>query len=86
MAEKKKKRNNKRILYKMLQEEEGIEVGWLLYSIREMDVGALVDAIKVIARFSVGLNLKLSDIRIREKLNKSQKVQVLTVVIEAKYK
>ena len=51
-----------------------------------MDAGALADVIKVIVRFSVGIKLKLIDIRIREKLNESQKVQVFTVLIEVKYK
>ena len=30
----------------MLQVEEGSEVGWLLYSTREMDAGALSDVLE----------------------------------------
>ena len=34
---------NSGIFYKMLQVEEGTEIGWFLYSSREMDAGALAD-------------------------------------------
>jgi len=76
---------NSGIFYKMLQVEEGTEVGWLLYSTREMDAGALADEIEDILGFPVGLKWKVIDMGIRGKLTESQKVQALTVEVEAKH-
>ena len=43
-------------LYKeLLQVEEASEVGWLEYSLRDIDTGALVDAIYEVLRIRVGL-------------------------------
>ena len=77
--------SNSGLFYKMLQVEEGSEVGWLLYSTREMDAGALSDEIEDILGFPVGLKWKVIDTGIRGKMNESQKVQALTVEVEAKY-
>ena len=46
---------NSGLCYKMLQVEEGAEVGCLLYSTREMDAGALANEIEDILGFPVGL-------------------------------
>ena len=76
---------NSGLYYKMLQVEEGTEVGWLLYSTREMDAGALADEIEDILGFPVGLKWKVIDTGVRGRMNESQKVQALTVEVEAKY-
>lgn len=48
--------NNDQGLYnKMLQAEDGRVIGWLLYSTREMDAGALADEIKDITGIAIGL-------------------------------
>ena len=43
------------IFYNMLQEEDGVEIGWLLYSTREMDAGALADEIIYATGCNIGL-------------------------------
>ena len=48
-----------RIFYNILQEEDGVEIGWLLYSTREMDDGALADEIIDILGFNIGLRWKV---------------------------
>ena len=47
--------------YMMLQAEDGKDVGWLLYSTREMDAGALADDISDAIGYSVGLRWKTID-------------------------
>ena len=58
----------------MLQVEDGTEVGWLLYSTREMDAGALADEIEDVLGFPVGLKWKVIDTVIRGKMSEKQKV------------
>ena len=60
---------NCRIYYKMLQVEDETEVGWLLYSTREIDPGALADEIEDVLRFPVGLKWKVVDTGIRGKIS-----------------
>ena len=43
----------------MLQEEDAVETGWLLYSTREMDAGALADEITDVIGVNVGLRWKV---------------------------
>lgn len=43
------------LFYKMLQVEDSSEIGWFLYSTKEMDVGALVDEISDLVGIQVGL-------------------------------
>jgi len=73
------------IYYKMLQVEDGTEVGWLLYSTREMDAGALADEIEDVLGFPVGLKWKVIDTGIRGKMPEKQKVQALTVEVDSKH-
>ena len=47
--------NGHGLFYNMLQEEDGVEIGWLLYSTREMDAGALADEISDQLGVNVGL-------------------------------
>ena len=65
--------------------EEGAEVGWLLYSTREMDTGALADEIEDILGFPVGLKWKVIDTGVRGRMNENQKMQAFTVEVEAKF-
>ena len=46
------------IYYNMLQVEDAVDVGWLLYSTREMDAGALADEISDYIGKKVGLRWK----------------------------
>ena len=43
------------LFYMMLQAEESTEIGWLLYTTREMDAGAMVDEIADLVGVKVGL-------------------------------
>ena len=73
------------IYYKMLQVEDGIEIGWLLYSTKEKDAGALADVIEDVLGFFVGLKWKVIDIGMRGEISKKQKVQGLTVEVESRH-
>lgn len=42
----------------MLQEEDGTDIGWLLYSTRKMDTEALADEISEMIGINVGLRFK----------------------------
>ena len=44
--------------YNMLQVEDGVDAGWLLYSTKEMDAGALADEISSYIGVQVGLQWK----------------------------
>ena len=46
------------MFYNMLQAEDGTDIGWLLYSTREMDAGALADELSEIIGIQVGLRFK----------------------------
>ena len=47
--------NNHGLFYNMLQVEDAKEIGWLLYSTREMDAGALADEISEVIGIQIGL-------------------------------
>ena len=70
------------LYHKMLQVEESAEIGWLLYSTREMDAGALADEMSDILGMQVGLCWKVIDTVNKGKLSASQKVMSLTVEVE----
>jgi hypothetical protein len=50
------------LFYKMLQVEDSLEIGWLLYSTKEMDAGTLVDEIEDLFGLQVGLRWKIIDV------------------------
>ena len=66
--------------YNMLQAEDGTDIGWLLYSTREMDAGALADELSNIIGINVGLQYK--GINTGTKTAKSQSL-VRAIVVEA---
>lgn len=82
--------------YKMLQVEESVAVGWLLYSTREMDAGALADEIGEAIGTNVGLAWKIiptgskagrnesKDKSMKNSRNKVQALQI-EVAIQKKY-
>lgn len=70
------------MFYKMLQAESSSEIGWLLYSTRDMDQGALADEMSEILGFNLGLRWKVIDIGVRGKIPDSQKVLALSVEVE----
>jgi hypothetical protein len=73
---------NHGMFYKMLQAESSSEIGWLLYSTRDMDQGALADEMSDILGFKLGLRWKVIDIGVRGKIPDSQKVMALSVEVE----
>jgi hypothetical protein len=58
------------LFYKMLQVEDSLEIGWLLYSTKEMDAGALVDQIEDIIGVKVGLRWKIINVGSEENYQK----------------
>ena len=60
--------NNHGLYHKMLQVEESAKIGWFLYSIRQMDAGALADEIALIIGVQVGLRWKTVDIGVKGKI------------------
>ena len=72
--------------YMMLQAEDSSEIGWLLYTTREMDAGAMADEIADLVGVQVGLRWKVIDIGVKGKIPDAQKVNALTVEVETKYK
>ena len=65
------------LFYDMLQEEDGAEIGWLLYSTREIDAGALAD--KVIDTTNINVGLRWKTINIGQK-QISQENQVKALI------
>ena len=53
--------NDHGMYYKMLQADDGTDVGWLLYSTREIDAGALADELSEVLGPKVGLRWKSLD-------------------------
>jgi hypothetical protein len=72
--------------YKMLQAESSSEIGWLLYSTRDMDHGALADEMSDILGFNLGLRWKVIDIGVRGRIPDSQKVFALSVEVEQNHR
>ena len=69
----------------MLQEEDGVEIGWLLYSTREMDSGALADEIGAKIGVNIGLRWKVINTGTRS-INKENMVRALIVECSSKVK
>lgn len=70
------------IYRKMLQEEETKEIGWLMYTTREIDRGALKDQILEELKVDIGLKWKNIDTGARGKIKEEDKVSAL--IVEAK--
>ena len=77
---------NHAMFYMMLQAEDSSEVGWLLYTTREMDAGAMADEIADLVGIKVGLRWKTIDIGVKGKIPDAQKVNALTVEVESKFR
>ena len=73
------------LFYNMLQEEDGVEIGWLLYSTREMDAGALADEIGDVIGVHTGLRWKVIS-NGTKKLSKDNLVRALSIEVSAKKK
>jgi hypothetical protein len=70
----------------MLQVEDSSEIGWFLYSTKEMDAGALVDEIAEMVGVQVGLRWKIIDIGVKGNLPESQRIRALNVEVNTKYR
>ena len=77
--------NGHGLFYNMLQEEDGVEIGWLLYSTREMDAGALADEISDQLGVNVGLRWKVISTGAK-KLSKDNMIRALSLEVSAKKK
>jgi hypothetical protein len=73
------------LFYKMLQAEDCTEIGWFLYSTKEMDAGALVDEIADLVGVQIGLRWKVIDVGAKGKLPESQMIRALNVEVDSKY-
>ena len=73
------------MFYNMLQEEDGTEIGWLLYSTREMDAGALADEIQETIGIPVGLRFKAINTGVK-KVKTENMVRAMVVEVSAKQK
>ena len=71
------------IFYNMLQEEDGVEIGWLLYSTREMDAGALADEIIDATGCNIGLRWKVISTGTKQ-ISKDNMIRALAVECSAK--
>ena len=67
---------------KMLQVDNSMEVGWLLYSTKPMDAGALADEIEDLTGVSVGLRWKIIDLAIKGNIPEEKKVFALSVEVK----
>ena len=77
--------NNHGLFYNMLQVEDAKEIGWLLYSTREMDAGALADEISE----AIGLKIGLRWMTIKtgaKKISESTRTQALIVEVSNEHK
>lgn len=70
----------------MVQAELVKEVGWFLFSTRDMDEGALADEMADEFEFEVGLRWKNIDTGVKGRLRDGQKVQALVVELDGKFK
>jgi hypothetical protein len=70
----------------MLQVENSSEIGWLLYSTKAMDTGALVDEIADLVGLQVGLRWKIINVGAKGKLPESQRVHALNMDINSSYR
>ena len=77
--------NGHGFFYNMLQEEDGVEIGWLLYSTREMDAGALADEIRDAIKVNIGLRWKVISNGTKQ-LSKDNLVRALAIEVSAKKK
>jgi hypothetical protein len=71
---------------RMLQVENSSEIGWLLYSTKAMDAGALVDEIAELVGIQVGLRWKIIDVGAKGKLPEAQRVHALNVDVDSNYR
>ena len=76
---------NHGMFYNMLQEEDGTDIGWLLYSTREMDEGALADEIIDTIGVNIGLRWKTIPTGAR-KIASNNMVRALVVEVSARQK
>ena len=78
---------SKQAIYnKMLQVEDSVIAGFLVYSHNDMDAGALADEIGEQIGIPVGLRWRAIDIGIKGKIPDNQKVNALHVEVEKKSK
>lgn len=70
----------------MVQAEIVKEVGWFLFSTRDMDAGALADEMAEEFEFEVGLRWRNIDTGVKGKLRDGQKIQALILEVDGKFK
>ena len=73
------------MFYNMLQADDGTEIGWLLYSTREMDAGALADEIIDAIDVNIGLRWKVINSG-KKNMSKDNMVRALSVEVSGRSK
>ena len=67
---------------KMLQVDSSTEIGWLLYTTKAMDAGALADEISDLTGVAVGLRWKIIDMAIKGNIPENKKVFALALEVK----
>jgi hypothetical protein len=71
--------NSHGIYYNMLQAESVVDIGWLLYSLRCMDAGALAEELFDLYGIEVGLRWKVIDQGVKGKIPTDQRISALHI-------
>ena len=71
--------SNHGMYYNMLQAETVVDIGWLLYSLRSMDAGALAEELFDRHGIEIGLRWKVIDQGMRGKIPSDQRISALHV-------
>ena len=71
--------NSHGLYYNMLQEESVISIGWLLYSLRSMDAGALAEELFDSHGIEVGLRWQVIDQGLKGKIPAEQRISALHI-------
>lgn len=73
---------NQGLYYQMLQSELFSDIGWFLYSTKEMDLGALSDAILEQLGIRVGLRWKVLKLDIRGQISEDKRIFAIHIEVD----
>ena len=71
--------NSHGMYYNMLQAESVVDIGWLLYSLRCMDAGALAEELYDLYGIEIGLRWKVIDQGVKGKIPADQRISALHI-------
>ena len=78
--------NNYGMYYNMLQSESVVGIGWMLYSLKGMDAGALAEEIYDMYGIEIGLRWRVIDQGLKGKIPNEQRVSALHVESSLEHK